>query len=73
MRQNRFWYCEGGADRSGLVSALFFAEIDKKPADEAAWQLSVLYGHFPYLMSKTATMDQSFWDYVHANPQSHGM
>jgi protein tyrosine/serine phosphatase len=60
-------HCEGGADRSGLVSALFLAEIDKKPAGEAASQLSILYGHFPYLMSKTRAMDESFWAYVNSH------
>ena len=66
-------HCEGGADRAGLVSALFLAEVEKRPADEAISQLSLLYGHFPYLMSKTGAMDQSFWSYVHANPRSRGM
>jgi protein tyrosine phosphatase (PTP) superfamily phosphohydrolase (DUF442 family) len=59
-------HCEGGADRSGLVSALFLAEIEKRPADEAVSQLSILYGHFPYLMSKTRAMDDSFWAYVNS-------
>jgi protein tyrosine/serine phosphatase len=53
-------HCEGGADRSALVSALFLAEIEKGPVDEAVSQLSILYGHFPYLMSKTRAMDDSF-------------
>jgi protein tyrosine/serine phosphatase len=60
-------HCEGGADRSGLVSALFLAEIDNLPAGEAASQLSMLYGHFPYLMSKTRAMDESFWTYVNSD------
>lgn len=57
-------HCQGGADRSGLVAALYVAEIEGKPPEEAANQLSLLYGHFPYLMSKTGAMDDSFWAYV---------
>jgi protein tyrosine/serine phosphatase len=61
-------HCNGGADRSGLVAALYLAEIEKRPVDEAAEQLSLIYGHFPYLASKTGAMDESFRDYVKANP-----
>jgi protein tyrosine/serine phosphatase len=66
-------HCLGGADRTGLVSALFLAELEKRPASEAARQLSLMYGHFPFLTSKTGAMDQSFWDYVHANSVSRRM
>jgi protein tyrosine phosphatase (PTP) superfamily phosphohydrolase (DUF442 family) len=61
-------HCNGGADRSGLVAALYLAEIKNRPVDEAAGQLSLIYGHFPYLTSKTGAMDRSFRDYVAANP-----
>lgn len=60
-------HCEGGADRSGLVSALFLVEIEKRSADEAVSQLSILYGHFPYLMSRTRAMDDSFWAYINTH------
>lgn len=63
-------HCNGGADRSGLVAALYLAEIEKRPVDEAAGQLSLIYGHFPYLTSKTGAMDKSFWAYVNVNPPS---
>jgi protein tyrosine/serine phosphatase len=66
-------HCQAGADRSGLVAALYLTEIEKRSADEAAGQLSLIYGHFPYLTSKTGAMDESFWAYVHANPASRGM
>jgi protein tyrosine/serine phosphatase len=66
-------HCDGGADRAGLVSALFLAEIEKKPADEAARQLSIIYGHFPYLLSKAGAMDQSFWAFVEANASAPPM
>lgn len=61
-------HCQSGADRSGLVAALYVAEVERRPVDEAARQLSLIYGHFPYLTSKTGAMDQSFWDYVGAHP-----
>lgn len=57
-------HCQGGADRSGLVAALYEAEIMGKPAAEADDQLALRYGHFPYLGSKTIAMDKSFWAYV---------
>lgn len=59
-------HCNGGADRAGLVSALYLAILDKVSVDQADWQLSLLYGHFPYLISKTGAMDASFWAYVGA-------
>ncbi len=57
-------HCQGGADRSGLVSALYEAVIEGTSPAQAAGQLSLRYGHFPYLGSKTVAMDRSFWAYV---------
>ena len=57
-------HCASGADRTGLVAALYLAEIEGKPVEEAAQQLSILYGHFPYLGSRTVAMDNSFYDFV---------
>lgn len=54
-------HCHGGADRSGLAAALYELLIAKKPADEAAGQLSFRYGHFPWLGSDTVAMDRAFW------------
>ncbi|MHB1861538.1 MAG: dual specificity protein phosphatase family protein [Gemmatimonadaceae bacterium] len=59
-------HCQGGADRSGLVAALYEAVIEGKSVDEADGQLSLRYGHFPYLGSRTGAMDQSYWAYVDA-------
>lgn len=53
-------HCEGGADRSGLASALFELVIAKRPASTAGEQLSFRYGHFPWLGSRTIAMDTSF-------------
>jgi protein tyrosine/serine phosphatase len=61
-------HCDGGADRSGLVAALYLSQIENRPAEEAIGQLSLLYGHIPWLMRKTKAMDDSFWGYI--NPDS---
>jgi protein tyrosine/serine phosphatase len=53
-------HCEGGADRSGLASALFELMIEKRPVSVAAEQLSLRYGHFPWLGNRTVAMDKSF-------------
>ncbi len=61
-------HCQGGADRSGLVAALYEAEIVGRSSAVADQQLSLRYGHFPYLTSRTGAMDRSYWDYVAAHP-----
>ncbi len=62
-------HCQGGADRSGLVSALYEKAIAGKTGAVADRQLSLRYGHFPYLTSKTGAMDQSFWAFVGHHPR----
>lgn len=52
-------HCEAGADRSGLVSAIYEFEFRNKPPDEAAEQLSFRFGHFPWLGSQTVAMDRT--------------
>lgn len=54
-------HCNGGADRSGLASALFLAAIAQKGEDAAEAQMSFHYGHvsIPYLSSSFA-MDRTF-------------
>ena len=51
-------HCKAGADRTSLVSALYLYEI--KHDKDAARAISILYGHFPWLGSKTVAMDRSF-------------
>jgi protein tyrosine/serine phosphatase len=53
-------HCEAGADRTGLVSALYELVVAKRPAEEASAQLSIRYGHFPWLRNSTVAMDRSF-------------
>jgi protein tyrosine/serine phosphatase len=58
-------HCKSGADRSGLVAALYrYSETGASAAD-ADRELSLIYGHFPYLMSRSGAMDDSFWAFVH--------
>jgi protein tyrosine/serine phosphatase len=57
-------HCLSGSDRSGLIAAVYLFAIEGQLAEAAAHQLSLLYGHFPYLFSKTDAMDRSFWRYV---------
>jgi len=53
-------HCEAGADRSGLASALYRLIIVGDTAEDAAQQLSLRYGHFPWLWSRTGAMDRAF-------------
>jgi protein tyrosine/serine phosphatase len=53
-------HCQGGADRSGLVAALYEYWVLHRPVDEAGAQLSFRYGHFPWLGSRTAAMDEDW-------------
>ncbi len=53
-------HCQGGADRSGLVAALYELWIAHRTPAEAGEQLSFAYGHFPWLGSPTAAMDEAW-------------
>lgn len=57
-------HCYGGADRSGLVSALYCFAIDGETAEQADRQLTIWYGHVPLIRPKVIAMDNSFWRYV---------
>ena len=58
-------HCQGGADRSGLVAALYELWIAHLPPAVASAQLSFSYGHFPWLGSRTVAMDRA-WRQVEA-------
>ena len=63
-------HCKSGADRSGLVAALYrFSETGASAAD-ADRELSLVYGHFPYLTSRSGAMDDSFWAFVHSTDRA---
>jgi len=51
-------HCKAGADRSGLVSAMWKVVVDREPKVEAEKQLSIWYGHIP--VGKTYAMDRFF-------------
>ena len=51
-------HCKSGADRSGLVSAMWKVNVDKISKAEAKKQLSIVYGHIP--IGPTSAMDQFF-------------
>lgn len=51
-------HCMAGADRSGLVSAMWKVAVDKEDPSEAEKQLSIWFGHIP--AGKTYAMDRFF-------------
>ena len=57
-------HCKSGADRTGLVSALYRFAGEGMSAIQADRELSLVYGHFPYLTSRSKAMDDSFWAFV---------
>ncbi|WP_295045052.1 dual specificity protein phosphatase family protein [uncultured Paracoccus sp.] len=59
-------HCMGGADRTGLASALYVAGIEGRGEDAAEWQLSLAYGHvgIPWI-SKAWAMDTT-WEEMEA-------
>ncbi len=61
-------HCKSGSDRTGLALALYAYAIEGKPAAEAAKQLSIKWGHFPWLTSRTGAMDAAFTAYTQAHP-----
>jgi len=60
-------HCRSGADRTSLVAALYLYQMECKTADESERQLSLRYGHFPYLGNSTKAMDRTFQRYVQAH------
>jgi protein tyrosine phosphatase (PTP) superfamily phosphohydrolase (DUF442 family) len=63
-------HCKSGSDRAGLVSALYRFSLAGATAEDADRELSLIYGHFPYLTSRSGAMDDSFWAYVREAPRS---
>ncbi len=59
-------HCKAGADRTSLASALYLYAIKKE--SDASRAISIIYGHFPWLGSKTYFMDESFENYKKAHP-----
>lgn len=61
-------HCKDGADRSGLVAGLYRVAIEGTSPDTARGQLSLWYGHFPWLTSRTGAMDRALDRFIAANP-----
>jgi protein tyrosine/serine phosphatase len=57
-------HSKNGADRSGLAAAIFKYAVASRSAEEARRQLSIRYGHFPYIWIGTGAMDASFTRFV---------
>ena len=55
-------HCKMGADRTSLAVALYLHEIKKDKNPQRA--ISLIYGHFKYLGSKTVAMDNSFSNFI---------
>lgn len=53
-------HCMSGADRSGLVSALYVAGVAGLGEEEAESQISFRYGHIPLSISSAYAMSRSF-------------
>lgn len=64
-------HCKSGADRTGLVGALYLYSVEGKSARDADRELTVFCGHVPYLFwEDTKAMDRSFWHYVGTHARS---
>jgi len=59
-----------GADRSGLVSALYLFALEGRSPGEAAKELSFWNGHVPLIRPKVTAMDASFRRYI-SNRTAH--
>ncbi len=55
-------HCSSGSDRTGLACALYLLESGYPPSAVAS-QLSLRFGHFPYLWSESWAMDNSLKAY----------
>jgi len=54
-------HCKSGADRAGLMAALYLLIVEKRPARQAAAQLAWKYGHVK--QAKTGLLDAFFAAY----------
>lgn len=62
-------HCQGGADRTGLISAAWKFVRTKGSVKEAREELSPLYGHIPWFGNETIAMDKSFDRFVENYPK----
>ncbi len=58
-------HCNGGADRTALISAIYLYTTQGETAAEASRALIPFYGHIPHLHWRySIAMDRSYWRYV---------
>lgn len=62
-------HCRSGADRTGFASALYRYAIQGRSGEIAEGELSLWFGHFPYLLSKSGAMDASAHAYFLGHDQ----
>ena len=62
-------HCEGGADRTSLVSALYRYAVLHQSKEEALKELQWFYGHLPWLRPQVIAMEKSFENYVQKSKQ----
>lgn len=64
-------HCQSGADRSGLVAALYLKKVAGLDDDKAQGQLSFYYGHVGIpIVSSAYAMDRS-WQDIEASDRRH--
>jgi protein tyrosine/serine phosphatase len=61
-------HCKSGADRAGLMSAVYLLQHEKRPFEEAMGQLSLRFGHVK--QAKTGILDFFFEAYRQDNEKS---
>lgn len=67
LRYPALLHCKSGADRAGMLSALYLIVMEGVPVREAKGQLSWRFGHFS--ASKTGILDAVFSAYLAAQPE----
>jgi protein tyrosine/serine phosphatase len=66
-------HCDGGADRTSLVAALYRYGVAGETAGQAGEEFSVWYGHLPQLRPQVAAMRASFREYVFRRDTAQGV
>lgn len=61
-------HCKAGADRAGLMSALYVLLVQQRPVEQAMQQLTLRYGHIR--QAKTGILDYFFEAYRRFNAQT---
>ena len=64
-------HCEGGANRTGLASAIYLYYFEGYPKETAQRQLSFIYGHIPLLQPEVRAMDDAFTKFCREYEKNH--